>query len=629
MLKLNSLPDLLKGLGISGSVRALDLGSEDGASIEHLASFSDGVIDVVPREGAAEAIRTQLGGRVRLLEGDFEADERAYDVVVVSPVLGQLAQNLRDMEWRAPRLLKPGGVWITFGIDPKALTKPDFSRPDPEVAEQFCSDFDVVRGRITAIPACLRGCFELVAHAPRKPIYRSYLSWMAFRMLPEAAEPPPREIRVFTDHRAHSLMPGLPNADTIQAGAAKINDLRPSVLMVVDNDVLRDARVVKTAETVADLGQRVVLVGIGEAGDVVGEETRGGVPVVLFPSPRVEIERRLRMVGGPLDQGVRRELRMAAFSRWLAGVLERLSSPPSVIHSHDFQSIYVVGGARELLDRPPAWVHDVHEFIAEYEIIDPDAQAVGSKWERYFIAAPDAVTCVSEEQAASLKAEYGRPVDAVIYNTQKLANRRKYKGRTLRQRLGLAEDRTLLVHSGSVREGRGIEHVIRVLPQFPRMHLALITASRGPFVNALLNDAKTLGVRDRVHMSALLPYDEVAGFIADADAGIIPMDSYGNAELSLPNKIFDYILAGLPVVSSSTGAIRRLFAEWPIGPLYEPGDTAGLARALVELEADGSRYVRALAARPDLLVKHAWEAQAVKLQRIYDGLPLAAQGRVR
>jgi len=217
----------------------------------------------------------------------------------------------------------------------------------------------------------------------------------------------------------------------------------------------------------------------------------------------------------------------------------------------------------------------------------------------------------------------------VIYNTQRLSARHKYRGRTLRRRLDLPSDQVLLVHSGSVREGRGIEHLIAVLPDFPNTHLALITASRGPFVNGILKEAARLGVRERIHMHSLLPYDEVSGFIADADAGVIPMDSYGNAELSLPNKLFDYLLAGLPVLSSSTGALARLFEAWPVGPLYPPGDDKALRAALKDLLANRARYDAAIAARPDLLIKHGWEAQAVKLQQIYARLPLAAKGRVR
>jgi glycosyltransferase involved in cell wall biosynthesis len=630
MIKLNSLPDVLGKLGISGSMRALDIGSEDGFTIEHLAAAVDGVVDVVAREEtAAQAVVNQLGERVRLLAADYDADVAAYDVVVVSPVLGQLAQNLRDIAWRAARLLKPGGVWITYGIDPKALDKDGYSQPAAEITEQFCADFGVTGGRITQIPDVLRGRFELVANALRKPVYRSYLSWMAFRLLPDRRRLTRTQVRVFTDERAHNLVPGIPDGAAMEDGAARVRAHAPDVLMVVDNEVLRDARVVKTAETVAELGHKVVLIGIAEEEGVSELATRGGVPVVLFPSPRIELERRLRIVHGPLDQGVRRELRMAAFSRWLAGVITRLETAPKVIHSHDFQAAYVVGAALETLPQRPAWVHDVHEFIADYQLVDPEAQAIGAKWEKHYIGQPDALTCVSEEQGRGLKLEYGVDVDAVIYNTQKLANRNKYRGRTLRQRLGLDGEDTLLVHSGSVREGRGIEHLVRVLPEFPRTHLALITASRGPFVNSVLNEAKRLGVRERVHMNALLPYDEVMGFIADADAGAIPMDSYGNAELSLPNKIFDYILAGIPVISTSTGAIKRLFNEWPMGPMYEPGDENGLKAALDDLARNRARYVAAIAGRPDLLIKHAWEAQAVKLLRIYDRLPLARKGRVR
>lgn len=628
MIKLNSLPDLLRQLGVSGQARVLDIHSEDAASIGHLANAVDGVVDVIAREGKAPSIVTQFGDRVRLLDSEFAADSGAYDLVVVSPTLGKLTESLRDIAWRAPRLLRAGGVWITFGVDPKALGAPAYSQPSRAVAEAFRADFGLVDQAITRLPDGLSGRFELAAWAPRKPVYRSYLSWMAFRMLAERRKSARAEPRVFTDERAHSLASGIPDARLVSRAFALAASHAPDTLMVVDNEVLRDARVVKTAETVRDLGRSVLLVGIADVTEVAETLTPGGVPVILFPSPRIELERRLRLVGGPLDQGVRRELRMASFARWLAGLFERIETPGLVVHSHDFQSIYVVGGALEMVKRDIPWVHDIHEFIADYQLVDAEAQAIGSRWERHYVTVPAALTCVSEEQAEKLKAEYGVDVAAVIYNTQRLSARHKYRGRTLRQRLNLP-DATLLVHSGSVRAGRGIEHLVRILPDYPAVHLALLTASRGPFVNAVLHEAKALGVRDRIHMQALLPYDEVAGFIADADAGVIPMESYGNAELSLPNKFFDYLLAGLPVLSSSTGALKRLFGEWPVGPMYPPGVESGLRAALEDLIANRERYVVAIGARPDLLVKHGWEAQAVKLKQIYDRLPLARQGRVR
>ena len=629
MIKLNSLPDLLRQVQVGGAARALDIYSEDTASIGHLVAAVDGIVDVVARKGKEAAIANQFGDRVRFIDSEFVADPQAYDVVVVSPTLGKVIEGLRDIAWRGPRLLRDGGVWITFGIDPKTLGAKDYAQPSKAAGELFRADFGVTADNtITQLPPGMRGRFELASWAPRKPIYRSYLSWMAFRMLADRRQTPRPRTRIFTDERAHSLIPGLPDVATVTRGAELAAAHAPDTLMVVDNEVLRDARVVKTAETVRDLGRSVLLIGIAEVPRVTETVTRGGVPVLLYPSPRVELERRLRLVGGPLDQGVRRELRMAAFSRWLTGVMARLDAPGLSVHSHDFQSIYVVGAALEVLGRDIPWVHDSHEFIADYELVDREAQAVGSLWEQHYIGRPFALTCVSEEQASRLKSQYGVDVAAVIYNTQRLTARHKYRGRTLRQRLELT-DETLLVHSGSVREGRGIEHLVRVMPDFPNVHLALITASRGPFVNSVLNEAKALGVRERVHMSALLPFDEVAGFIADADAGVIPMDSYGNAELSLPNKIFDYLLAGLPVLSSSTGALKRLFDEWPVGPMYPPGDESGLRAALTDLIAHRERYVAAINARPDLLVKHGWEAQAVKLQQIYDRLPLARQGRVR
>lgn len=71
---------------------------------------------------------------------------------------------------------------------------------------------------------------------------------------------------------------------------------------------------------------------------------------------------------------------------------------------------------------------------------------------------------------------------------------------------------------------------------------------------------------------------ELEAFLADSDVGVIPMS--GDSWVGLPNKLFDYAKAGLPVVSSLGGETAALLKKYGCGATYREGDAASLAEAV-------------------------------------------------
>lgn len=310
---------------------------------------------------------------------------------------------------------------------------------------------------------------------------------------------------------------------------------------------------------------------------------------------------------------------------YVAAVISELEtgSQPFVLHSHDFTGLYVAGNARDLLQRSASqkkikWIHDIHEYVQGYDIIDPTLQALGCRWEAHYYRTADNLTTVSGELSSRLTTHYDLPAMGIIYNCNKIAVRHKYRGEPLRTKFGLGAE-PVLVHSGSIRPGRGVDHLIGALPAIPEARLLLLTGKLSDYTEGLLELAASLGVRDRILVHPLLPYDEVASFIADADVGMITHESYGNADVSLPNKLFDYLLAELPIVCARTTTLAQLLADWPVGQTFEPGNVAELAAATNAVIADRQQHVEALLRRSDILMSFAWETQALKLRQIYLG----------
>lgn len=400
-------------------------------------------------------------------------------------------------------------------------------------------------------------------------------------------------------------------------------------VMFVNNAFEGDARVMKTAHAVGSFGRRLLAIGLSKGASYELRTLADGCPLVLVPNHISAISKGLKKLGFPLDVGPRYEIWMAVFAVYISWLLINIRDKPPciVVHSHDFMGAFAGGNAVRLAGSNASmagttlkWVHDVHEFVQQYDIIDPTLQKIGCLWEEALYTHADAMSTVSGTLADHLVRYYRlRKKPSIIYNSNRLSARFKYRGPSCRDFVGCGEA-PILVHSGSIRPGRGVDLAIEGLKHVEDAHLLLLTGSDTPYLATLLQRADELGVRNRIHLHPLLPYDEVAGFIAGANAGLIPMEHYGNADVALPNKLFDYISAEIPVISADTDNIKALMSDWRIGCLFPAKDVDAFVGAIRDVVANQDAYRAAMRSRPDMMLSFAWEAQVLKLFDIYRGL---------
>ena len=115
--------------------------------------------------------------------------------------------------------------------------------------------------------------------------------------------------------------------------------------------------------------------------------------------------------------------------------------------------------------------------------------------------------------------------------------------------------------------------------------IAIVLLGDGKERPALEAQARELGLRN-VHFIPAVPKDEMDQALAAADAGIAvlkPLDVY---KTTYPNKVFDYMAAGRPVVLAIDGVIRQVVEQAGGGVFVPPGDPAAMAQALRDLARD-------------------------------------------
>jgi glycosyltransferase involved in cell wall biosynthesis len=182
----------------------------------------------------------------------------------------------------------------------------------------------------------------------------------------------------------------------------------------------------------------------------------------------------------------------------------------------------------------------------------------------------------------------------------------------LRRRIGATADSVILFYSGQVSENRGVWDVLKALPHTPE---SVIFVVMGFNPGRLRSDALAMGLGSRVHVLDAVPQDELMGYTAEADIGIIPVQdiclSYRNCN---PGKLFEYLAAGLPLIVNHLAQLSWYVTTRGLGEVMDVRDPQSIARAITKIaENPGYRQRCSDNARRTHLQEACWEIQGQRL----------------
>ncbi|MBN1966221.1 MAG: glycosyltransferase [Anaerolineae bacterium] len=374
----------------------------------------------------------------------------------------------------------------------------------------------------------------------------------------------------------------------------------PHVLMLVLNDMTHDSRVRREADALADAGFRVVVIGTHDASSPLPDrEAIRGWELRRFRYGRGSERLRHFRVPGPL----RHIWQLIALVRALK------KHHPQAWHAHDFPALVPVALARLGRRAPNALVYDVHDlyFHRSTTSVTPWhalARRTGLWLERRLARRADARLTVSPLMADFLAALWDiSPPPTVVLNGAAYPPDAPALARPTGARLWL-------VHTGTlIARGRKLPEVLAGLVRLPPdVHLTCL--GDGPQQVELVRLAAALGLAARVHFLPPVPPEHVSAAIRHADAAVVAFDaSLPNYAVTIPNKLFEALGAGLPVVAARTPALERFFAAHPIGPLWDAADPASLAEAVAALADPAQSSAWRQAART-AQAQAGWRAQA-------------------
>jgi glycosyltransferase involved in cell wall biosynthesis len=306
-----------------------------------------------------------------------------------------------------------------------------------------------------------------------------------------------------------------------------------------------------------------------------------------------------------------------AFGSWL----DRLA--PDVVHAHDPWALPVAEAAQRRAAavgrRRVRIVYDARENWAGMppeERAAPRLHAALMALESEFVRKADGVLTVSEPIADTLVERFRLPRRPVVLLNAPVARDVPADGPGLREAVGLPAAAPLLVYTGGISDARGVDVLVRALGRLPQAHLAIVPVPYPhPAEAGLRTLAAQVGAADRLHVVAPVDAEALVPFVAQADVGVHPLRAGSpNHEMALPNKLFEYLHAGLPLVVSDVRSMAEVVRREHCGEVFRDGDPDDLARAVRAVLADPAAY---RAGRADLVARLSWQGQEPALWAEY------------
>lgn len=232
-------------------------------------------------------------------------------------------------------------------------------------------------------------------------------------------------------------------------------------------------------------------------------------------------------------------------------------------------------------------VYDSHELFTEVPELDHNAFAKKTwlRLERWIVPKLTYAITVNRSIADILQKRYGTPF-RVLRN---MPYRYRPTETKTRAELGLPTDKKIIILQGSgINVRRGAEEAVEAM-KYLTVPAILLIVGNGDVIPVLKETVEREGLQDIVLFKPRMPYAELMQYTHAADLGIT-LDKPDNLNYlySLPNKIFDYIQAEIPVLSSRLPELERVINEYGVGLCIDTHEPTHIAERMQQALTDVS-----------------------------------------
>jgi len=260
-------------------------------------------------------------------------------------------------------------------------------------------------------------------------------------------------------------------------------------------------------------------------------------------------------------------------------------------------------------------VYDAHEyFTGQQGLAERRAKHAVWKWtERRLLPKISHMITVSGSIADLYHNEYGVTPFVIRNVAPSVAHLEPHDRGALR---ASAEELLVVFQGSGINEGRGARELIKAMTMVERVRLVFIGS--GDIIESLRRSAQESSAAERILFLPRMPWEEMMRYTMSCDAGLsLDEDTCVNQRFSLPNKLFDYIAAGIPSVVSPLPEVASLIGRYGCGLVIGEVAPAKIAIALERLRDDRGFLLSLREKTAEARRELNWEKEKIKEQEFF------------
>jgi glycosyltransferase involved in cell wall biosynthesis len=286
---------------------------------------------------------------------------------------------------------------------------------------------------------------------------------------------------------------------------------------------------------------------------------------------------------------------------------------PTVIHVNDW---YVLPIAY-LIKRSPKTkiIYDAHELESETNGITNDMRKMVNLIERLCWRKIDHFITVSPSILDWYKERYKIEKSEIVMNSPQIEEQKKLGEKNLyfREKFSIPSSSKIFLYLGNLERGRGIHEILEAFSSLPSKYVVVFMGT-----GSLQNEIKSFEKKyDNIFIHEPVTHHHVTKIASSADFGICLIE---NVSLSnyycLPNKLFENIFAGLPVIVSNFPDMGELVKKYGVGMIVE--NSAETLMSAVENIASAAFNKENFSFSN--LFELSWDRQAEKIKSVYESI---------
>lgn len=295
-----------------------------------------------------------------------------------------------------------------------------------------------------------------------------------------------------------------------------------------------------------------------------------------------------------------------------------------VYHCHDFETLKI--GCKIKKNKKCKLVYDSHEIFMEQESFQIGFNKIIKKIfiriENKLIKKTDINITINESISNYFSEKYLIEKPYIIMNVPEEIEI-DFKKEYLRKALNIEKSKKIVLYQGVLSEERGLKNLIEAF-KYVEDNIVLVFMGFGPMYDDIKDITENNRFRGKIYLLDAVSPKILLNYTKDADLGIHPIpNTCLNNYYCTPNKIMEYIMAGVPVLASDFPEIRKILLDKKIGDVFNYADINDISNKINKLLSIENLELYSMMKKDCYYVKqnkYNWRIEKNKLIDIYKSL---------